>query len=86
LQDRIYDSSVAVTLTTGFHPSYIDKDGLRIRKLTPRTCGRLMGVKNEDIDKMAENQSDSSLYHLFGDSIVVNVLEAILKNLLLEKK
>ena len=82
LQNRVYSSSSSVALTTGFHPSYTDKDDLRIRKLTPRTCGRLMGVKDEDIDKMAENQSDSSLYHLFGDSIVVNVLSEIFKKLL----
>ena len=55
---------------------------LRIRKLTPRECFRLMGVKDEDFDKCAKNQSDSSLYHLAGDSIVVNVLIAIFKELL----
>jgi DNA (cytosine-5)-methyltransferase 1 len=51
----------------------------RIRKLTPRECFRLMGVKDEDYDKVAKNQSNSSLYHLAGDSIVVNVLMAIFK-------
>jgi len=55
---------------------------LRIRKLTPRECFRLMGVKDEDYDKVAKNQSDSSLYHLAGDSIVVNVLMAIFKEMI----
>ena len=55
---------------------------LRIRKLTPRECFRLMGVKDEDFDKAAKNQSDSSLYHLAGDSIVVNVLMAIFKEMI----
>ena len=55
---------------------------LRIRKLTPRECFRLMGVKDEDFDKVRKNQSDSSLYHLAGDSIVVNVLMEIFKELL----
>ena len=55
---------------------------LRIRKLTPKECFRLMGVKDEDFEKCAKNQSDSSLYHLAGDSIVVNVLMAIFKELL----
>ena len=55
---------------------------LRIRKLTPKECFRLMGVKDEDYEKCAKNQSDSSLYHLAGDSIVVNVLMAIFKELL----
>ena len=55
---------------------------LRIRKLTPKECFRLMGVKDEDFDKVVKNQSDSSLYHLAGDSIVVDVLMAIFKELL----
>lgn len=49
----------------------------RIRKLTPKECFRLQGVKDEDYEKVAKNQSNSSLYHLAGDSIVVNVLMAI---------
>ena len=55
---------------------------LRIRKLTPKECFRLMGVSDDDIDKIMKNQSDSSLYHLAGDSIVVNVLMAIFKEML----
>lgn len=55
---------------------------LRIRKLTPKECFRLMGVKDEDFEKCAKNQSDSSLYHLAGDSIVVNILCEIFKELL----
>lgn len=58
---------------------------LRIRKLTPRECFRLMGVKDEDFDKVRNNQSDASLYHLAGDSIVVNVLMAIFNELLESK-
>jgi DNA (cytosine-5)-methyltransferase 1 len=61
-------------------------DNLRIRKLTPKECFRLMGVKDEDFDKVKVNQSDSSLYHLAGDSIVVNVLMAIFKELLNESE
>ena len=60
----------------------IVNNNLRIRKLTPKECFRLMGVKDEDFEKIAKNQSDSSLYHLVGDSIVVNVLMAIFKNLI----
>lgn len=61
-------------------------DGCRIRKLTPRECFRLMGVKDKDYEKVAKNQSDTSLYHLAGDSIVVDVLMFIFKNLLGETK
>lgn len=57
-------------------------EDLKIRRLTPKECFRLMGVKDEDYEKIAKNQSDSSLYHLAGDSIVVNVLMAIFKELL----
>ena len=59
-------------------------NNLRIRKLTPRECFRLQGVKDEDFDKVRKNQSDSSLYHLAGDSIVVDVLMPIFKELLNE--
>ena len=55
---------------------------LRIRKLTPRETGRLMNVKDEDINKLLKNQSNSSAYHLFGDSICTNVLMAIFGELL----
>ena len=53
-----------------------------IRKLTPKECGRLMGVRDKDIDIMAVNQSNSSQYHLYGDSIVVDVLMAIFGQML----
>lgn len=54
----------------------------RIRKLTPKECFRLMGVRDEDFEKIAKNQSNASLYHLAGDSIVVDVLMAIFKQML----
>lgn len=53
----------------------------RIRKLTEKECGRLMGVKNEDCEKIAKNQSTSSQYHLYGDSIAVPCLMAIFASL-----
>lgn len=57
-------------------------NNLKIRKLTPKECFRLMGVKDEDFERIRKNQSDASLYHLAGDSIVCNVLQAIFKELL----
>lgn len=53
----------------------------RIRKLTPRECGRLMGVTDADIDKMAAVNSDTQLYKQFGNSIVKAVMCAMFKNL-----
>ena len=79
-QDRIYDDKVSISITTDRNPYY--KNDLRIRKLTPKECFRLMGVRDEDYEKIAKNQSDSSLYHLAGDSIVVNVLMAIFKEMI----
>jgi DNA (cytosine-5)-methyltransferase 1 len=55
---------------------------LKIRKLTPRECFRLMGVKDEDINNILKNQSDSSAYHLAGDSICTTCLMALFSQLL----
>lgn len=79
-QDRIYDNKISLSLTTTAQPYY--HNDLRIRKLTPKECFRLMGVKDEDYEKCAKNQSNASLYHLAGDSIVVNVLMEIFKEIL----
>ena len=40
-----------------------------------------MGVKDEDFDRVEPYITDRFLYHLAGDSIVVNVLMAIFKRL-----
>ena len=68
--------------TTTTPKSKILCSDLSIRKLTPKECFRLMGVKDDDFENCAKNQSDNSLYHLAGDSIVVNVLMAIFKQML----
>ena len=57
-------------------------NNLRIRKLTPKECWRLMGFDDEDFEKAAKVNSNTQLYKQAGNSIVVNVLEAIFKNLL----
>lgn len=40
-----------------------------------------MGVKDEDFEKLT-SMSDATLYHLAGDSIVVNVLMEIFKEII----
>jgi DNA (cytosine-5)-methyltransferase 1 len=75
-QNRIYDNNVSIAVTTCFNPNYLDND-LRIRKLTPREAFRLMGVKDEDFEKVKVNQSDSSLYHLAGDSLITTIMMAL---------
>ena len=60
--------------------------GLRIRKLTPLECWRLMGFDDEDFYKAkAVPTSDTQLYKQAGNSIVVNVLEAIFYSLFKRK-
>ena len=61
-------------------------NGYRIRKLTPRECFRLMGVHDEDFDKVKDHISNAWLYHLAGDSIVVDVMMAMFRQMLPEKE
>ena len=69
------------TITTFQDKGVVTKD-LRIRKLTPKECWRLMGFDDEDFEKASKVCSNSQLYKQAGNSIVVNVLEAILKEIL----
>ena len=83
---RVNKEGVTPTITTrpeGLKTAILPiTQNYRIRKLTPKECWRLMGVKDEDFEKVAQNQSNSSLYHLAGDSIITNVLMAIFKQIL----
>lgn len=63
-----------------------EPQSLRIRKLTPKECWRLMGFDDEDVDKAAQVCSNSQLYKQAGNSIVVNVLMAIFRELFVPKK
>ena len=55
---------------------------VRIRKLTPTECYKLMGFTSEDCKKASDaGVSNSQLYKQAGNSIVVNVLEAIFTSL-----
>ena len=68
----------------GLEPKFIEKRvEYRIRKLTPRECFRLMGFTDADFDKI-HGISNTQLYKMAGNSIVVNVLEAIFKQLFKE--
>ena len=66
---------VAQTLDTACNQATLDKD--QIRRLTPRECFRLMDFPNS----FTWPVSDSQAYKQAGNSIVVNVLYKILKNL-----
>ena len=70
----------------------------RIRKLTPRECFRVMDVSDADFDKLLvmettgkDNKmkrviSDSQLYKMAGNSIVVSCLDLIFENLFFPTK
>lgn len=78
---------VSNTITTVQKDNYVVEGKYKIRKLTPRECFKLMGFGDEDFDKaQAVPTSDTQLYKQAGNSIVVNVLEAIFKNLFKVKK
>lgn len=59
-------------------------NNLKIRKLTPKECWRLMGFDDIDFKKASQVNSNTQLYKQAGNSIVVNVLVAILNNLLMK--
>ena len=72
---------IANTLLCSDANGVVTKD-LRIRKLTPKECFRLMGFDDKDCDILIENGiSNTQLYKMAGNSIVVNVLENIFKSL-----
>lgn len=96
--DKMYEQSRRVYATDGLSPTLHTCGGgnqeikvtvmenneqFRIRKLTPLECWRLMGFDDEDFRKAEAVNSNSQLYKQAGNSIVVNVLEGILRNLLL---
>lgn len=57
-------------------------DNIRIRKLTPRECWRLMGFTDIEFESaQLSGISNTQLYKQAGNSIVVNVLVAIFKEL-----
>lgn len=86
--NRIYETKgVSPTLTTITKPNIIeDEYDFRVRKLTPKECWRLMGIKDSDFDKAKQVVSNSQLYKQAGNAIVVDVLYYIFKNLFTEQK
>ena len=79
----IENGEVSPTLTTENIPNVLENwiweiDGhkylIRIRKLTPRECWRLMDFSDEDFDKAQAVCSNTQLYKQAGNSIVKNIL------------
>lgn len=72
---------VSQTLQCNDNMGVVVTNELRIRKLTPRECWRLMGFTDDEFDRAAKVNSNSQLYKQAGNSIVVNVLVEIFRNL-----
>lgn len=89
---RVIDNGkISPTILAESTPSVIEKftweiDGetylVRIRKLTPRECWRLMDFSDEDFEKAQAVNSNTQLYKQAGNSIVRNVLVAVLGQLI----
>lgn len=80
---------VAQTITTSPNQGTVveaisgkELSGLAIRKLTPKECFRLMGFDDSDVDKLITNGiSNTQLYKMAGNSIVVTVLENLFRQI-----
>ena len=70
------------TCTGGNRQVKVLKDDLRIRKLTPKECWRLMGFTDEDFEKAAQLNSNAQLYKQTGNSICVSVLYYIFREMM----
>lgn len=85
--DVFSSKGLAATITTNKGEGQkVATDEFKIRKLTPLECWRLMGFDDEDFEKAkAAGISNSQLYKQAGNSIVVNVLQAIFRQFNFEK-
>ena len=79
---------MANTLDCGCQHGLVEKENnvrYRIRKLTPRECFRLMGVDDQDIDKIqVSGISNSQQYKCAGNSIVVDTLYHLFRKMFCE--
>lgn len=69
------------TITSVQKDNYVISSNLKIRKLTPKECWRLMGFPDWAFKKAEEVNSNTQLYKQAGNSIVVPVLEKIFGNM-----
>jgi DNA (cytosine-5)-methyltransferase 1 len=76
----VQDQMIQTLKTNGDDVGVVDD--MRIRKLTPKECWRLMGIDDTYFDKASKVVSNSQLYKQAGNGIVVDVFAHILKELL----
>ncbi len=67
---------IAHTLETSSIQGIVERGG-RIRRLMPRECLRLQGFEEEQINRLLAITSDAQAYKQAGNSVTVNVIEAI---------
>lgn len=80
---RVGDQIANTLLCNDQNAVVVNDPPLRIRKLTPKECFRLMGFDDKDCDILASNKiSNTQIYKMAGNSIVVDVLEEIFVELL----
>lgn len=72
---------IAHTLKTGSDCGVVE-EALVVRRLTAKECFRLMGFTDEDYEKASKVNTEHKLYIQAGNSIVVNVVQALFKELL----
>ena len=72
---------IAHTLDTGSSTQGIVARGGRIRRLMPRECLRLQGFEDSQIDRILAITSDAQAYKQAGNSVTVNVIEAIARRI-----
>ena len=88
---EVKEDGTSNTLTTVQKDNLVIEPHFRVRKLTPKECWRLMDFTDEDFNKAKEalnktfykgrDRSNSQMYKQAGNSIVVNVLMAIFKQM-----
>ena len=78
---RVYDPrGTAITQLTDGRGLYLTAEG-RVRRLTPRESLRLQGFTEAQIDRLLAITSDAQAYKQAGNSVTVNVIEAVGRNL-----
>lgn len=78
---RVYDPrGTAITQLTDGRGLYLTSGG-RVRRLTPRESLRLQGFGEAQIDRVLAITSDAQAFKQAGNSVTVNVIEAIGRNL-----
>lgn len=92
IREGVYDKANRVYDIRGISPTLTKVNaaeriliGEEIRTFTPLETLRLMGFTDEDYDKLKNVFSDSQIYGMCGNSVVVNVLEEIFKELPLDE-